>query len=256
MFFTTAADSKGVKESVKRALVAAPEVLWVGEFGGEFQYALGFAALRFSTLIDFLRGISKRFPKTFFDKTLAVRISSTIFPRKYLCANRFKVESITALSAQEDVSIDDLDGKVLGGLTSFGALSHRQLARKLQIPLSTLELRIHKLKERGVIAGEIYIVEPALFGYQSYKLLVYTKGLDPTFTSLLHGFCSYHPNITYLVDLLGAWGYEIGCEVRGAEEVTAIIQQIYDGFGHLINSVKVLTKFAYPKNRWFPETVI
>ena len=197
--------------------------------------------------------LSKKHQNVFFEKAVSVQISSTIFPRKYLTSQKINASPITLTFDKSVVEIDAVDSKILSGLSTFGGLSHRQLALKLQMPLSTLELRLRKLKEKEVIAGNIFLVDSAAFDRESYKLLVYTKGLDPLITSQLQKFCSQHQEITYLIDCLGSWGYEIGVEVLKGERVTEVIQDLYEAFGGLIHTIKVLTKFRYPKARWFPE---
>jgi DNA-binding Lrp family transcriptional regulator len=127
------------------------------------------------------------------------------------------------------------------------------LALKIQIPLSTVELRLAKLRERGVIAGEIYAVDAGKFNMESFKLLVYTKGLDAELSTRMFNFCSRHKNVTTLIDCLGSWGYEVNVEVVRPEEVTRIIQDMYEHLGDSIHTIKTLTKFRYPKVRFFVE---
>jgi hypothetical protein len=45
----------------------------------------------------------------------------------------------------------------------------------------------------------------------------------------------------------------VGVEVSKAEDVSPIMQEMYEFFGASINTIKLLTKFRYPKVRWFPE---
>jgi DNA-binding Lrp family transcriptional regulator len=254
LFFTVGGEKRGAHDALIRSLIAAPNVLWVGEFGGEFQYGVGFGTKRLNGLIEFLTVISQKHGAIFHDKAVSVQISSTVFPRRYLSSKRFSVKPLTVtFDKREPVPVDELDEKILSGLTTYGSLSHRQLALKLQVPLSTLELRLRKLRDQGVIAGDIYSVDAGRFKMESFKLLVYTKGLDSELTGRLHAFCASHRNITVLIDCLGSWGYEINVEVERPEEVSRIIQELYENFGSSIHTIKTLTKFRYPKVRFFVE---
>lgn len=252
LFFSIGAEKKGTREGVLKSLMNSPDVLWVGEFGGEYHYGIGFCAKHISPLVEYLNKLSSKHSTFFFDKAIAIQISSTIFPRKYLSSKKFSVKPLTVTYTKEIVKIDETDARILSGLTTYSELSHRQLAMKLKIPLSTLELRVKKLRENQVIAGNVFIAEPGYFQMQAFKLLVFTKGLNMELTGELFKFCSQHRNITYLIDCIGTWGYEIGVEVERPEEVTNIIQEIYEAFTGSINTIKVLTKFRYPKVRWFP----
>lgn len=254
IFFTVGGEKRGAHESLIRSLIATPQVLWVGEFGGEYQYGVGVAAKRLSDLTLFLDALSKKHGAIFHDKAISLQISSTIYPRRYLCSRKMSAKPITVtFDKEEPVWIDEVDQKILSALTTHGTLSHRQMALQIQVPLSTFELRVKKLKQQGVIAGEIYSVDAAKFDMESFKLLVYTKGLDSLLTQRLDEYCRLHPNVTTLIDCLGSWGYEINVEVRRPEELSRIVQQIYEYFGNSIHTIKTLTKFSYPKVRFFVE---
>lgn len=254
LFFTVGGEKRGAHDALIRSFVAAPNVLWVGEFGGEFQYGVGFGAKHVSELSQFLDAISKKHGAIFHDKAVSVQLSSTVYPRRYLSSRKSSAQPITVtFGKREPVSIDATDAKILSALTTHGTWSHRQIALKIQIPLSTVELRIRKLREQGVIAGDIYSVDASQFDMESFKLLVYTKGLDSALTGKLDLYCRTNPNVTTLIDCLGSWGYEVNVEVRRPDQLSHTIQQIYEQFGTSIHTIKVLTKFAYPKVRFFVE---
>jgi DNA-binding Lrp family transcriptional regulator len=253
IFFSTAAQGKTARQALVRSFVSAPEVMWVGEFGGEYNYGVAFCARRPADVIEFLHSISKKHKDVFLEKAFSLTISSTLFPRRYLTNRKLSVEPIVMRCTRSPCEVDDLDMRILAALSSYGALSHRQLAQKMRIPLSTLELRVRKLREKEVIVGDIYVVSPAKFYRQSYKLLVYTKGIDTELSRKMHAFCLQHPDIVYLFECFGVWGFEVGVEVAKAEDVSPIMQEMYEFFGAAIHTIKLLTKFRYPKVRWFPE---
>lgn len=254
VFFSSAALGKVARQALVKSFVSAPEVMWVGEFGGEYHYGVAFCAERPAHVIEFLHNISRKHKDVFLEKAVSLTISSTLYPRRYLSSRKFSVEPIHLRFTNDPIEVDDLDKRILGALSTFGDLSHRQLASKVRVPLSTLELRIKKLREKKVIVGDIYVVSPSKFDRQSYKLLVYTKGIDPDLSKKMHAFCSQHPDIVYLFECFGVWGFEVGVEVPAQEDVSVIMQELYEYFGTAITNIKLLTKFRYPKVRWFPET--
>ncbi len=253
VFFSSAALGETARQALVRSFVSTPEVLWVGEFGGEYHYGVAFCAERPAHVIDFLHDICRKHKDLFLEKAVSLTISSTLYPRRYLSSRKFSVDPIYIRSTSDPVDVDDLDMRVLAALSTFSDLSHRQLAAKVRVPLSTLELRIKKLREKGVIVGDIYVVSPAKFERQSYKLLIYTKGIDPEMSKKMDAFCSQHPNIVYLFECFGVWGFEIGVEVPAQEDVSVIMQEVYEAFGSSVTNIKLLTTFRYPKVRWFPE---
>jgi DNA-binding Lrp family transcriptional regulator len=176
----------------------------------------------------------------------------TVYPRRYLSPKRFSVKPLQSKFTKDQVELDDLDYKILLQAAQPGEVSNRQLAQKLAIPASTVDLRIRKLTERGVITGQFLAIDCTKYGYQPFKLLVYGKGINPDLSAELQKFCDRHPNVVYLIECLGNWDYEIGVEVSQTEEVTRIMQEIFEEFGAQVNTIKLLTKFRDIKFRWFP----
>jgi DNA-binding Lrp family transcriptional regulator len=253
LFSAAASERKGSK-SLLESLLEAPYVLWVGEFGGEYQYGIGFCCRRFPELVLYLRELSRKYQQLFFDKVISLQISSTIYPRRYLWQRPLQIAPLTStFNKQEVVEIDRIDERILSALTTYSLLSHRQIALKLGMPLSSFELRVRKLREQGVLLANVYGFDSRAVGRESYKLLVYTKGLDSSFSAEMHKFCLAQPDVVSLIDCLGVWGYEIGVEVTHGQQVNKITQDLYDAFPNLITTVRPLTKFRYPKVRFFPE---
>ena len=254
LFFTIGGQNRGTHEALISSLISARQVLWAGEFAGEFQYGIGFAAKNIGDLTRFLSDISQKHGAIFQDRALSAPTSSTIYSRRYLSADRRAADSIRITGDSSEPSrIDSLDAKILSALTSYGALSRRQLALKIQVPLSTVELRIQKLKAEGIIVREIYSVDAAKFDMTSYKLLLYTKGLDTELTRRIDSFCRANPYVTSLIESLGSWGYEIDIDVYRPEELSQVVQQAHEAFGASIQTIKTLTRFSYKKMRFFIE---
>ncbi len=251
IFFSVGAEKRSARQGLLKALIDAPEVVWVGEFGGEYQYGIAVVGTHIGTALDLLAQLSKKYQNVFFEKSVAIQSSVTVYHRKYLSSKRFSVKPLTCRYTREIVEIDDLDRKILTGLASHGQDSHRQIALKLHIPLSTFELRVTKLKEAGVIVGQILAVNCAAFGMQGYKLLVYAKGMNLELARGLGRFCEQHRNVVYLIECIGSWDFEVGVEVTHPQEVTEIVQELYEEFGSLVHTIRLLNKFSDVKFRWF-----
>jgi len=251
IFFSVGAEKRATKDALLKAFSQSKEVVWIGEFGGEFQYGIAVVGKHVGTALDLLNSLAQKYQNVFFEKSVAWQSSVTLYYRKYLTPKRLPIRPIVCRYTDQTVEIDEIDERVLSGLASMGGESHRQVAMSLKMPLSTFELRVRKLTERGVIAGHILSVDPTLYGMQGYKLLVYGKGLNAALAKGLGKFCEQHRSITYLIECIGSWDYEIGVEAQHPQEVTEVVQEIYEHFGALINNVKLLNKFSDVKIRWY-----
>jgi DNA-binding Lrp family transcriptional regulator len=164
-------------------------------------------------------------------------------PRKYLSAKKFKVAPLAVFQETQKVDVDKLDKKILRTLSTHGGLPHRQLALKLAMPLSTLELRLKKLEEKKVILGYTFAIDSNLVSIQQFKFLIFGKGIDSALGRKLFQFANQHPNVTVFLQTLGAWDYELNVEVERSEDIVQVRQELYEFVGSDLLSVKVLPKF-------------
>jgi DNA-binding Lrp family transcriptional regulator len=253
IFFSVGVQNRKTREDLLKVLVASRSVTWVGEMGADVPFGIGICTRQMHDMHNLLLALSRRFPNVFFEKFVSAQFSCTIFPRKYLSSRKPKVPMLTLGRTTELQQVDELDDRILSGLSLVPHRSRRELAMKVKIPLSTLELRIKKLEQRGVIPGYYYAVDSAKFGILGFKLLVYARGINPDLTAQLLRFCAAHHAVIYLIECFGNWDYEIGVEVKRPEDVIEVTQELYEQCGVSINSVRVLSKFRDLKNINYPS---
>ncbi|MBX7143377.1 MAG: AsnC family transcriptional regulator [Oligoflexia bacterium] len=251
VFFSVGAQKPNTQEALVRAFSDADQIVWIGEFGGEYQYGIALCSRRIGESLDFISELSKRFTNVFFEKAISYQYSVWLFPHKYLATKPVGPKHLRVGYTKDTVAIDEVDDRILRALASNGDISFRQLAQKIGMPASSVDMRLRRLQERKVIEGYVHAVNPAALGVQAFKLLVYAKGMNHELSAALMRYCEHHSRIVYFIECLGTWDYEIGVEVERAEDITGIIQGLYERFGSSINSVKLLSKFRDLKIRYY-----
>ena len=63
------------------------------------------------------------------------------------------------------LSIDEIDGKILKELLRDGRLSYRQVASRIGVAVGTVQSRIRKMEERGIIRGYSVLLDYEKLGY-------------------------------------------------------------------------------------------
>ena len=254
LFFTVSAAKRSTHLALLKAFQETPEVVWVGEFGGEYQYGIAICTLHFSKALETIASLSARFHSLLFAKAVSIQFGFSVYARRYLSPRKMKAPPVRGRVGGEIVEIDETDRAVLTTLATPGDRSHRDIAKALGMPASTVDLRVKRLTEKGVVAGYILGIDCTKYQYQAYKLLIYSRGSNPKISAQLQAFCERSANATYLIECLGEWDYEMGLEVGSHEEVSRIMQEIFEEFGSELNTIKVLSKFRDLKLRWFPGT--
>ena len=252
IFFSLSSDNKRVKDELIEEMLITPEISWIAEFGGDYQYGIEICAFDLAEVQRILYDLSEKFGNIFFQKAVSTQFAAHLLPRRYLSNKKFEVEPLTLKRKGGTVAIDELDEQILSVLADNGGVSHRKLASQIGTPLSTFELRVKRLTERGVIQGSFYGVNPESFGVSSYKLIVYGKGVSKTLRQNLLQFSIKHPHIISLFECFGSWDYELGVEVTEPQMVASITQELYEEFGQELNNIQVLSKFKTLKFVMFP----
>lgn len=252
LYFSMVSGGEKIREEMISNLVLSPQVSWIALLGGDFQYGIAICAKHHREVVQFLNRFSTAYPGAFFDKALSLRVGITIFPRKYLGGDKSSLKPVSFGGSSKAVAIDAKDFQILSTMEHHSYSSDRDLARQLGMPISTLEHRLKRLENEGIIAGCIYRVNAALLGMQHFRLIIYGKGFSSLLRKKLYSFAERHRFITYYIECLGDWDYELGVEVEQAENMVAITEEIYRNFGSEINTIKILPVFGHRKITNFP----
>lgn len=253
IFFSLENRKQNIRGAFIKELLAMKKIMWVAELGGDFQYGIEIAAQNFFEVRDVLNTLSEKFGNIFLGKSVASQFSVTLLSRGYISDEKSLASPLSMDHCGTTVIIDELDHKILAALTSMPEESHREIVRRTQIPLATFERRIKKLRESQVLLGYFYVVNPAQFSAQSFKIVVFGKGISRTFSKMLLLFAANHPNIVSFIQSFGSWDYEIGIEVFKPQDAMRICNEIYEKFGDSINALKILPKFRDLKNQLYPS---
>jgi DNA-binding Lrp family transcriptional regulator len=228
------------------------KVFWYAELGGGQPYGISFIAHSAHEASHFIETVASTDEPLFNSKEVASIISFTVFEKTYLLppspSRREHRKSLTigrkALKATKTFShIDDLDTKIIKSLLSDSAKSRPKLAQELNIPRATLEYRITRLYNEGICIAPLKFISAIKLGFQSYKLLITTKGVHPKFSEELYAFCLNEPNVTTLIHTLGSWDFEITLEVSVGQQVTMFIERLLENHNARITRIEPLPVF-------------
>ena len=235
LFFALSSGTKKKHEKVIERLKNGPGVSWMGKVGGAYHYGLAIMARYIDEVFELQASLGKEFGAVFGEKVISVRRSMYAFGRKYFAP---KSASSPILSFHREkvhrdrvVPIDEEDHYILSGLANLTYSSNRDLARQLGLTHTTLDRRIARLEERGIISGFIYRFNFSQMGLLSFRLLLETKSFDSDFSKRLFEFCKKHPHILHFFESAGSWDFELGVEVYEAEDISEVTTSLYQNFG-------------------------
>ena len=254
IYVNFAFENERARVSFVRKLAREPRVIDLFELGGDYRLGLVIRVSEMEELLDFWRRMEHSKGVQVFQKEITSRLCSSIFQRTYLLNNYNvkpgeKRQHLTFRREGDRLSVDQKDSSILDGLNQLEYNSQRELARKMSLPHSTLERRIRIMEESGIIVGYVYGMVSHRFGIQTYRLLIYTRGLGEQAWKKMHAIAKSEPNVVLLVQCLGSWDFEMLIEVEEGRTVDSVLQSLYRELGNELLSIKTLPLFRFLKSQ-------
>lgn len=256
IYFSLTSSATISRKKALSVIAKTKNVTRVSEMGGEFQYVITILSTSFSELEGILSNVMSQIGEVVIDKVVSARFSYTLYPRKYLSSKAYKIPPLKTKVSPQIIKIDALDSKIISALAMSNFESHRQIAQRLAIPLSTMELRIKELEKRNIIGGYIFEIDTSKLDVQHFKLLIFSKGMSATLRAGLELFAAESPYAVYFATCFGSWDFELGIEVKDSREVVSIVNELQDQYAQYIDHITVLQKFRDLKSFTYPLDMV
>jgi DNA-binding Lrp family transcriptional regulator len=240
------------REEIVEFLVRDPCTTVVLEVGGEYDLFVAIVARSSVALSQFGQSLSQKFGGLFSRKDVAVTVRHSVFGEKLLVDDeKLFMESFYEATA-EHVEVDDLDDRLLSALSLSSTGASSSLARSLGVPVSTVDYRMKRLLNDGVICGDMHEIRGELIGLTNYLVLVGMKGVSKELEMRFHAFARRHPNIPHLSYEVGHWDFMMGVAVTNQSDLNNLVERIRVEFGESLATVKSFSMFRARKVRDYP----
>jgi DNA-binding Lrp family transcriptional regulator len=150
------------------------------------------------------------------------------------------------------VTIDEIDHKILSGLSNFSHSSDRKLAKSLVIPLTTFERRVRRLEEVGVIRGYICRYNFSELNQSGYKVRIVVRGDRQAAVSIVKRIAERESCVVNYSIGLGAWDFEFTVEFSEKRELFPFTKLVTEQLGDLLASISTLQIFENIKYSGYP----
>jgi DNA-binding Lrp family transcriptional regulator len=228
-----------------KKLCASERVGLVLELGGAFHLAVSLIGTDVAQLREHMDWLVECAGVSWLAKSVTTPIQHTIYGTKVLGSGKVRLPPFGYQADVAQVRIDQLDHQILCALMSESPLSMRDIARDLSVPPSTVEYRIKKLEENGIIAGYTFLIEQS--DLLHYVLLVHAKMLGPPQRAEFSKFARAHTNAFYTVESIGSWDFELGLVVKEPKDVIRATRDLYQAMGEDIARTEALSLIARHK---------
>lgn len=252
ILITLSSEGQAHREAVAHFLSESSSTTAVFEVGGECDFLVQALVTDATGLSQFYLDLSERFEGCFLKKDLATTIQHTFFGEKHLTKNRALHSEDTVSATSETVEIDEIDRRILFELSDPLFTFIPVVARKIGLPLSTVDYRIKRLRDRAVIAGDMNRLKGECLGFSRYMLLVSMAGISSVCHKAFYSFARDHNFIYSLTHSVGRWDYRLSVSAPKVADIQSLVHQLKKHFGDSVVTIKSLPMFHAKKIKDFP----
>lgn len=252
LFVSLTTHSAAARERFIAAVRACAQVSWFGAVGGPFEFDIMLCARSTQEVAAFLDTLSATLKRVDYRKMVALQLAMTYFAPKYLGGRSFPVPALRYGSTQEAPRLDALDRRILAALVNANGMPYSHIARQLSVPTTTLLYRVKTYKQRGILGGVGYFINAFQLGFHPYLFLIELTRSSTLLRKKLHTFCLKHRNVTYLIENLGAWDYQLGARFEDPRHVTIFLDEFRQDFEEVVGNITSMPVFEPLQLEWNP----
>jgi len=241
------------RSQILKAISRHPRVGWLGELAGTFELGCALLVTEVAQVRDFLRSICDTYGDVFSTQQIIPRVTFEWFGRRYLAPAVKQRESLKYTARDKEISVDQLDIKILTALANSRSETIQSIAKELGIPYPTAIRRVRQLEENGVIEGYFASIDTEHLNREAYRTLIQTGTSSREAAAKIRKIAEEDPRATYFVEAIGPWEFEIGWELESARELSAITSTISGALANRTVQVQVLNELSDLKWSFFPS---
>lgn len=201
----------------------------------------------------FLDNVLDKFGKFISKKIVSFYVQADEYEKSFLLDENPTSDrkKFTINCGEKKVDIDEMDYKILDFLSLNARMPLIDLADKLNTSSQTVNYRIKKLKENGIIRGFRVGIDLSSFGLQYFDVRINLS--DHSYRKKIIDFLK---KFSYLKCVNTAFGYadlEIELLLENMDQLIMVIDELNGRFPRVIRDYHYLKYRETHKERWLPE---
>ncbi len=240
-----------MEQNIIQALVHNSNIRWVTSTSGRYDLSFSVVAktpLAFSKIYD---SIESSFGKYIIEKNIAINIKSPGFTRAWLIDEQ-QSKKFEYMASKEEQIIDENDDRILKSISQNSRKNIVDIAQEIHSTVDVVKYRIKKLKEKKIISGFTIQLDLEKLGYEYYTIFLRMQNLDEDTHKRMIEFATLHPNILYVVKVIGSYDMQLELETRNFAELDKILSDFRHQFSEYIRDFELLRVTKEYKYNFYP----
>jgi len=245
---TTEEDEKHILEY----LYHHPRAGWTAVCSGRWDLVTAFWAKDVYEANDYLSDFMNKFSQFILNKQTAINLQYYIYSRKWLIDD--KKPQIGCIGKRpSDEKLDNINLRILELMGKNARMPIIEMANSLGISSSLVIYRIKEMRKKGIITNFRVDVNKEKLGMEFCKAFIYLQNKTTEKENGLIRFCSLHPNVTAVTQLVGPWDLELELETESFEQFHRIMRDIKNRFPGLVRSYESVLISKESGIRYIPK---
>ncbi len=207
---------------------------------GCWDYVVGIYVKDIQQLNKVRYDIQVGLPKELADMKISSTVEVYQYRKNYLIDKKEELKPHPWISNYHECKVDRRDLHIIRHLINNSRISAADIAKRVGLSLKTTLARIKNLRKKEVIYDYRLGLNPEVMGIKFYKCLAYLKNLEKGDRNAIKAYCNLDPNITYLVECIADWDFEVDMEIESEEAFTKKLEEMRFRFSKIIKDIQIL----------------
>ncbi len=240
-----------IEKELIQNLVKNRNIRWVVSTSGKYDLSFSILAKTPHEFITIYQKIDSEFGKYIAGKKIVLNFNSPGFTREWLIEG--KESTKLQYKTNEEIQIvDRIDQNILKSISQHARKNIVDISREIGSSIDVVKYRLKKLKKRGVIGGFTVQFDLEKLGYEYYSIFFNMHKLTEETYKAIISFAKLHPNILFVVRVIGDYDIQLELEVKNYQELELILARFRRQFSDHISDFEILRVIKEYKYDFYP----
>lgn len=208
---------------------------WVVITTGRWDMILGFLVKNVNEFDDEVQEVLNKYSKYIQEKAVTTTLHLIHHERGFLKQGKTS-EVVYHTTKDEQEAIDKTDLEIIKILANNARMPVTEIAERLKTTPRIVQYRIKELERKKIILAYKAHLEPKEMNRIFCKAILYFENINETKLKEFMDYASSVPDIVWPQKVMGAWDFEVDCEVENYDRFQEIILDLKEKFPEIIKN--------------------
>lgn len=237
----------GERKAIISKLKKLPQIHWIGNTLGRYNYIISFSVNKENTLKKFLDKFSEEF------QNINYVLSQQIEEHKDTFSGLLGTKNtITSQKETGRYELDKLDKEIINELTENARYSNSEIAEKIDSTRETIRMRIKNLEKNQVILNYRTIIKPQALKLENYFISIKSNNLNSRELSKIASYISNFNNSSYVCITAGEFNVISVIHIKSNKELDNFCIDLQSNFKE-INQIETFPLVEVGSQEYIPK---